>query len=92
MKGSGNACAGCHTPKHEQMLGGWRETVVKEVKFIKEEARNALESARGRVAGETLSEASALNDKGIKNLHTAHTERLTNLLEIDRSSKGLNSR
>lgn len=72
MKGSGKACAGCHTPKHKQMLNDWRETVVKEVEFIKEmeeEARNALESARGRVAGETLNEAMALYDKGLKNLH-----------------------
>ena len=36
---------------------------------MEEEARRALESARGRVVGETLSEASALYDKGLKNLH-----------------------
>ncbi len=72
MRGSGEACVGCHTPKHGRMLDGWVETVTKEVSFVKgveAEARKALAAAPGNASEETLAEARALFDKGTENLH-----------------------
>ncbi len=72
MKGTGKACVGCHTPKHEDMAEDWKNTLAKEVKFAKEleeEALQAIANAEGKIAGEKLAEAKAMLEKGRGTLH-----------------------
>jgi hypothetical protein len=72
MRGSGKACADCHTEKDKQMLEDWKQTLSKELKFAKEleeEARQAIDAARGKVPDEKLKEAVALLEMGRENLH-----------------------
>ncbi len=70
--GSGDACVGCHTEEHRKMLGDWKATVDKEVKYAKEletEALEALKAARGKVAKAELDKARAAVESGQANLH-----------------------
>lgn len=69
--GSGKACAECHTDEHEQMLEDWKDTLAKEVEFIREveaEAVAAIAAARGRVSEEALGEAEAMLQGGRETL------------------------
>jgi hypothetical protein len=59
--GSGETCVSCHTPGHSKMLDDWKQTLEREVAFIKEvetEALEALAAAEGKLDAEKLNEAS----------------------------------
>jgi len=61
--GSGEACVGCHTDKHDLMLKEWRTDVEREIQAIREmraEARQALDATATALPPESLAEAEAL--------------------------------
>jgi hypothetical protein len=58
--GSGETCVNCHTPEHSKMLDDWKQTLEREVEFIKEvetEALQALAAAEGKLDAAKLNEA-----------------------------------
>jgi nitrate/TMAO reductase-like tetraheme cytochrome c subunit len=58
--GAPETCVACHTPQHRKMLDDWKQTLEREVAFIKEvetEALAALAAAEGRFDAEKLNEA-----------------------------------
>lgn len=63
----GKACVGCHTPEHDKMLDDWKKVTDKELEFIIEaekEALQALSAAEGNVSGEKIAEARKMIVKG----------------------------
>ncbi len=58
--GAGETCVKCHTQGHSKMLDDWKQTLEREVAFIKEveaEALQALVAAKGKFDAEKLNEA-----------------------------------
>jgi nitrate/TMAO reductase-like tetraheme cytochrome c subunit len=65
--GSAKACVACHTEKHEGMVKEWKEKTDEELKYareIEQEAKDALENAKGNVSEKTLKKAEALLREG----------------------------
>ena len=71
LTGSAKTCAACHTPKHEGMVKEWKDKAIEELKIareIQQEAKAAINKAKGKVTKERLEEARELFAEGQENL------------------------
>jgi len=71
LHGSAEACAACHTKKHEMMVRTWKDKSQEEVRIAREietEAMAAIEKAGGNVPKERLNRAIRMLRQGQENL------------------------
>jgi hypothetical protein len=66
VKGTGKACVGCHTERHDSMLKEWKDKIREELEAVEEvrqKAEDDLKKAQHKVPEEKLKHAEAMFEK-----------------------------